>query len=61
MAKFSKSQLKKSLVNGLNLVEKDGVFEWTPFDGIKSFYDRGFRLFNDKKHNLWYSKRGKKK
>lgn len=55
MAKFSKSQLKTSLLKGLSLVkhtERVDDYNWLSFDQLPLAYKNGYQLVNDKKHNL---------
>jgi hypothetical protein len=57
MAKFTKSELKRSLLQGLSLLEKDDDFVWATYDEIDHYYRKGFVLTNDKKRGLYEGKK----
>jgi hypothetical protein len=60
MAKFTKSQLKKSLLSGLSLMVKEDKYEWALFEEIPSYYESGYVLFNYGKHKIWSNKYNRK-
>jgi hypothetical protein len=57
MAKFTKSEAKKSLSEGISLLQKsDDDFLWAEFDEISKFYNLGYKLVNQEKSNIFKSK-----
>jgi hypothetical protein len=53
MAKFTKSEMKKSLLEGISLVEREGDFTWVEFHELPEHYEHGFVLLNDEKRELY--------
>jgi hypothetical protein len=57
MAKFTKSEAKKSLSEGISLLQKsDDDFLWAEFDEISKFYNLGYKLVNQEKVKIFKSK-----
>lgn len=56
MAKFKKSEMKKSLLEGISLVYIDyDNYKWVEFHEIAACYDDGYILFNEEKR-AYYEK-----
>lgn len=54
MAKFkSKSDLKKSLIDNISLLQKGDDFIWVEFHEIKSLLNQGYEFFNEDKKKLY--------
>lgn len=54
MAKFkSKSDLKKSLLDNITLMQNDDEYIWAEYHEIESYLIKGFVIFNDEKRALY--------
>jgi hypothetical protein len=56
MSKFTKSEMKKSLLNGISLVFNPlKVFDWkwVEYDELKDAYKDGYVLFNEEKREFF--------
>jgi hypothetical protein len=55
MAKFTKSELKRSLFDGLTLMQgnESKEFIWCEYHEIESNIAFGFEIFNDEKKELY--------
>ena len=56
MAKFTKSETKKSLLENLTLMKVPDQDEWVwaEFHEIKHYASLGFHIFNDQKNELYF-------
>jgi len=61
MAKFTKSELKKSVIDGVTLMEKENEygwewqndFTWVEYHEIKNYIDKGYMIFNEEKREYY--------
>jgi hypothetical protein len=55
MAKFTNSELKRSLLDGLTLMQgtESGEFVWCEYYEIDTNIAFGFKIFNDEKKELF--------
>lgn len=56
VAKFTKTEMKKSLLENISLMESDdGSSVWAEYHEIPIFIKMGYYLFNDEKRTLYIS------
>lgn len=53
MAKFTKGELKKSLIDNLTLVKREDNFKWCEFHELSDFLKDGYIIFNDEKREYY--------
>ena len=53
MAKFTKAEMKKSLLEGVSLVERGNDFKWVEFHELADAYANGYMLVNEEKMALY--------
>ena len=53
MAKFTTAELKRSLFDGLTLMQKNEEFQWVEYNEIKFNMYLGFEILNDEKKELF--------
>ena len=53
MAKFTKSEMKRSLLDGISLVERADHYMWVEFHELLQAYADGYILGNDEKMILY--------
>lgn len=60
MAKFTKSELKKSLKNGLTLLERNpNDFLWAEHHELPFYLSQRYEIVNDEKKELYNKERGR--
>lgn len=47
--KFTKSEMKRSLMKDLTLLENEDEFRWATFDEIDSLVNKGYVIVNEQK------------
>ena len=57
MAKFSPSEAKKSLLEGVSLLVKEDEYVWAEYPEIKDLYTNGYTLVNDLKQEFYEKQR----
>ena len=58
MAKFTPREMKKSLREGLSLMDRGDKFIWVQYHEIESAYQQGFTLVNSEKRKYFERRNG---
>ena len=53
MAKFTKAEARKSLLEGITLVERGNEFLWLFYDDLEGAIDNGFQIVSEEKAELF--------
>lgn len=57
MAKFSPSEAKRSLIEGISLLTKTDEYVWAEYPEINDLYTQGYVLVNDLKQEFFEKQR----